>query len=121
MDNASGYPTALFTGVNVQVVNGTGATQTANGLGNLVVGYNLPRRGRPVCSLGYYVSENECLSKGGTWAQSHKSGSHNLVGGEFNSYTGWGGLVLGLENVISAPYATVSAGLATSLRVICRA
>lgn len=110
LDNSSGYPTALFTGVNVQVVNGTGATQTANGLGNLVVGYNRPRRGVPVCSLGYYVSGAECLAKGGIWAQSHKSGSHNIVGGELNSYTGWGGLVVGLENVISAPYATVSAG-----------
>src|SRR5262245_35808195 len=86
LDNSSGYPTALFTGVNVQVVNGTGATQTANGVGNLVVGYNRPRSGEPVCSLGYYVSQAECLSRGAAWASSHKSGSHNIVGGEFNSY-----------------------------------
>ena len=34
-----GYPTAKFTGVNVQVVNGVSQT-TVNGVGNLIVGYN---------------------------------------------------------------------------------
>ena len=29
-----------FTGVNVQVVNGAGSTATANGTGNLIVGYD---------------------------------------------------------------------------------
>ena len=37
----SGYNRALFTGVNVQILNGNGSTNgTPNGLGNLIVGYN---------------------------------------------------------------------------------
>src|SRR5262245_22452618 len=30
----------IFTGVNLFVRNGTGTTNTANGLGNLIIGYN---------------------------------------------------------------------------------
>ena len=41
-DISNGYPTALFRGVNVQIVNGMGDTQTVNGTGNLIVGYNRP-------------------------------------------------------------------------------
>jgi hypothetical protein len=37
----NGYATALFTGVNVQVVNGLGKTESLTGLGNLIVGYKL--------------------------------------------------------------------------------
>jgi len=33
----------LTTGVNVQIVNGEGSTETANGLGNLIIGYNEER------------------------------------------------------------------------------
>jgi hypothetical protein len=110
LDHSSGYPTALFQGINVQVVNGTGTTHSANGLGNLIVGYNRPRAARPICSLGYYVTASDCRAKGGIWARSHKSGSHNFVGGDFNSYSGWGGVVLGIENAISAPYANVTGG-----------
>ncbi|HXV07232.1 MAG TPA: hypothetical protein VD791_04345 [Burkholderiales bacterium] len=110
LDHSSGYPTALFQGINVQVVNGAGTTHSANGLGNLIVGYNRPRAGRPVCSLGYYITASDCRAKGGVWARSHKSGSHNFVGGDFNSYSGWGGVVLGIENAINAPYAAITGG-----------
>ena len=34
------YRTAQFRGINVRIVNGLGSTTTANGLGNLTVGYN---------------------------------------------------------------------------------
>src|SRR5258705_97292 len=34
--------TIRFSGVNVQIVNGLGATETVNGVGNLIVGYNEP-------------------------------------------------------------------------------
>lgn len=109
-ENGSGYPTAVFRGVNVQVVNGTGDTQTANGLGNLIVGYNRARAGTPVCSVGYFATEPECAARGGRWAASHKSGSHNIVGGDFNSYSLWGGLLLGTQNAINAPFSVVTAG-----------
>src|SRR5581483_782937 len=110
LDNSSGYPTALFRGINVQVVNGTGNTQTANGLGNLIVGYNKRRTGQPVCSIGYFATQSECLAQGGAWGSSHKTGSHNIVGGDFNAYSAWGGLIIGVENAINAPYSSVSAG-----------
>ena len=38
--DGAGNATAVFSGVNVQVVNGAGGTDVANGLGNLVVGYD---------------------------------------------------------------------------------
>jgi hypothetical protein len=107
---SNGYPTALFRGVNVQIVNGMGETQTVNGTGNLIVGYNRPSATNATCSLGSSESASACAANSGVWAQSHKSGSHNIVGGDFNSYSSWGGLVLGLENAMSAPYAAVMGG-----------
>ena len=109
-DTSNGYPVALFRGINVQIVNGTGQTQSANGLGNLIIGYNQPSAGSFICSLGTAESVAECRSAGGVWAQSHKSGSHNVVGGDFNSYSSWGGLILGAENAILGPYAAVLGG-----------
>ena len=107
---SNGYPTAVFRGVNVQIVNGMGDTQTVNGTGNLIVGYNRPNTNGFVCSMGVTESAAVCLANGGVWAQSHKSGSHNIVGGDFNNYSSWGGLVLGLENALSAPYTAVLGG-----------
>jgi hypothetical protein len=107
---SNGYPTAVFRGVNVQIVNGMGDTQTVNGTGNLIVGYNRPNTNGFVCSMGVTESAAVCLANGGVWAQSHKGGSHNIVGGDFNNYSSWGGLVLGLENALSAPYTAVLGG-----------
>ena len=109
-DIASGYPTALFRGVNVQIVNGAGETQTVNGTGNLIVGYNRPSVGSFICSLGTAESASACSANGGVWAQSHRTGSHNIIGGEFNSYSSWGGLILGMENAVTAPYAAIVGG-----------
>lgn len=65
--------TVRFSGVNVQIVNGTGATATANGTGNLIIGYNEN-------NVGLF----------------DRSGSHNAaVGGPDLEYTMWGGLVTG--------------------------
>ena len=61
--DAHGYDTALFRGVNVQVVNGVGATNSVNGLGNLVIGYNASSA-----------------------ASVNRLGSHNLVLGDEQSY-----------------------------------
>lgn len=108
------YPndhTVRFSGVNVQIVNGLEETESTNGLGNLIVGYNEPRGGTAteVCSDGRY-DETDCTTNGGTWAQNHKSGSHNIVGGTGNAYSATGGLVVGLENAINRNYATVTGG-----------
>lgn len=94
--SVSGTTTA-FTGCNVQITNGLGATDgnpndpgnnnddaVVNGLGNLIIGYN-----------GFDTTT---------------SGSHNLVIGDGNSYSSYGGIVAGLSNTISAPYTTISGG-----------
>jgi hypothetical protein len=104
-------PTALFTGVNVQIVNGTGNTASANGLGNLVIGYDMARNDNTFfCSIGPYADAGSCANAGGTWAPSHKTGSHYLIIGDQNNYSRWGGLVVGYRNTSNAQYASVSGG-----------
>ena len=49
--NDQGYPEVVITGANLRIVNGLGATETTNGLGNLIVGYNeLRQESLPPCS-----------------------------------------------------------------------
>lgn len=76
-----------FSGVNVQVVDGTGGTSgTPNGLGNLIVGYNEATQGQ------------------------ERTGSHNLVVGREHEYTSFGGIVAGNHNTIGAAEASVLGG-----------
>ena len=77
---------ALFSGCNVQIVNGEGDTETTNELGNLIVGYN----------------KNEFGAS--------RSGSHNLVVGDHHEYSSFGGFVAGVANTIVGQYASVSGG-----------
>jgi len=80
-------PTVQFSGVNVQIVNGTGSETTLNGEGNLVIGYN-QGAGPP-----------------------QQTGSHNLVLGTANqTYTSYGGILAGSSNTISQPEASVLGG-----------
>jgi hypothetical protein len=76
-----------FSGVNVQIVNGSGNTGVANGTGNLVVGYNEPRG-----------------------SGDDRSGSHNIVVGSMHNYSSYGGFVAGVGNAITGTYASVSGG-----------
>jgi hypothetical protein len=111
LSKQNGYATALFTGVNVQVVNGLGQTATLNGLGNLIAGYNEPRRdGLEVCSNGSYENQLDCEANGFIWAVNHKSGSHNIVGGYGAAYSRYGGLVVGDRNAINGALGSVSGG-----------
>lgn len=111
IDPRTGQSTARFTGVNVQVVNGEGTTPTRNGVGNLIIGYNEDPGQRQFCSLGEYnANYTTCVSNGGTWAANQRSGSHNLILGNRHSYTGFGGLVAGSDNVVNGIYASVSGG-----------
>ena len=94
--------TIRFTGVNVQVVNGLGATNgnpldpgawdppstATNGLGNLIIGYNEP--GNPVGD--------------------DRTGSHVLAIGNAVNFSGFGGQVVGWKNQVSGAYASVSGG-----------
>ena len=88
--------TIRFSGVNVQVVNGTGSTGgDGNGLGNLVVGYQ---------ELRTADEDDE------TDDTNDRSGSHNLVVGLANNYSIFAGQVVGGRNTISGLYSTVSGG-----------
>src|SRR5919204_3281661 len=61
-----GKPTVQFAAVNVQIVSGSGATDAAvNGKGNLVIGYDENPASRP------------------------QTGSHDLILGERNAWTGY--------------------------------
>jgi hypothetical protein len=76
-------PTIQFSGVNVQVVSGSGTTNgTLNGEGNLVVGYaeNISNRTR--------------------------TGSNDLIVGLNNGWSSFGQIVGGRNNVASGLYAT---------------
>jgi hypothetical protein len=80
----------VITGANLCIVNGLGLTETTNGLGNLIVGYNESRPPGVV--------------------QDDRTGSHNVVVGRFNNFSSFGGLVVGNFNQISGQFASVSGG-----------
>jgi hypothetical protein len=78
----------ILNGANLYLVNGAGNTQSANGLGNLVIGYNEARGG----------------------GLDLRTGSHNLILGQQNNYTSFGGFIGGFANQVSAPFAAVLTG-----------
>jgi hypothetical protein len=82
-----GRPEVRITGANLRLVNGLRATATANGLGNLLVGYSEPRQGENV-----------------------QTGSHNVVVGQGHNFSSFGGLVVGRQNEIRGAFAAVSGG-----------
>jgi hypothetical protein len=91
-----GKPTIQVSGANVQIVNGEGKTNTTNGAGNLVIGYDQERTCEEIIE--------ECVPGG------RQTGSHNLIVGSEQSYTSYGGIVAGLASSITAPYASVTGG-----------
>jgi len=79
----------VITGANLRLLNGLGSTDTTNGLGNLIVGYNEPREGE----------------------ENIRTGSHNVVVGKQHQFSSVGGLVVGLQNEIRGAFASVSGGV----------
>ena len=78
----------VFEKCNVYIRSGSGETDGAvNGLGNLIIGYN--------------ETSSENIKR---------TGSHNLVIGPEHAYASFGGLVVGRENTLSAPYASITGG-----------
>jgi hypothetical protein len=78
----------VFEKCNVYIRSGSGGTEGAvNGLGNLIIGYN--------------ETSGENIKR---------TGSHNLVIGPEHAYASFGGLVVGRENTLSAPYASITGG-----------
>jgi hypothetical protein len=93
-------PNIVFSGANIHIVSGSGATTdnffsggSLTGLGNLIIGYD------------------EVLSPGGV-GPDDRGGSHNLVIGMNHRFTNraFGGLVAGESNQINAEGASVSGG-----------
>ena len=84
-----------ITGKNVFIQDGSGQTNGQTGLGNLTIGYNALR------DLD---------------APNVRTGTHNLIVGDENNYTSFGGLVAGFANEISNGYASVSGGIGNSAR-----
>jgi len=91
--------------VNVHIVSGSGNTtdgtdppgtppSTLTGLGNLIIGYNSLRNNSNFRDV--------------------RTGSHNLILGDGNNYSGYGGLVAGNNNNISGGYASVSGGFSNT-------
>ncbi len=78
-----------FVGANLNILSGSGDTQTLNGLGNLIIGYN----------------DND---------GDLRSGSHNLVIGDKHSYSSFGGLVAGFDNSLSGDSASITGGRSNS-------
>ncbi len=77
--------TVRISGANLQVVNGTSNTQSANGLGNLILGYNED-------VYGYETS-------------GMREGSHSLVVGVNHAYTSYGSIVHGDNAYVTGAYA----------------
>ncbi len=119
LQTVNGQPTVRFTGVNVQVVNGQGSTATANGTGNLIVGYDEAYSwGQYRCTLGrnpltgaVVIDQATCTNAGGTWTNTgFKTGSHYFITGSGNNYSRWGGVVFGAQNTSNFDFASVSGG-----------
>jgi hypothetical protein len=92
-------PHIIFTGANVHIRDGSGATDdnttillggdgsgTLTGLGNLVIGYD----------------ENELSFT--------RTGSHNLIVGASHGFTSAGGLLAGFANQVNSSFSSVSGG-----------
>jgi trimeric autotransporter adhesin len=86
----------FLTGANLHIVNGLDATQTTNGLGNLIVGYNESRNDPDSPDV--------------------RTGSHNVVVGQRHNFSRFGGLVVGDLSTISGDFAVVSSGSQNTAR-----
>ena len=81
-------PHVIIEGANLHIRNGSTQTDSNNGVGNLIVGYN----------EADYADNTQ------------RTGSHNLVVGREHEYTNFGGFVAGYRNMVVGPYASVSGG-----------
>lgn len=106
-------PSAVFSGLNVQVVNGTGNSDQFNGVGNLLLGYDEAYPAGPdyaICSDGSYLDEETCVANGNVWSDIHKSGSHNLVVGKYHRYSQANGIIAGRFNAVNTSSSSVIGG-----------
>ena len=79
----------VFEGCNIHVHNGDGLTNSVNGLGNVIIGYN--------------EDVTEPTPK-------VRTGSHNLIVGIDHTYSSSGGFVAGSTNSVTGQYSSVCGG-----------
>jgi hypothetical protein len=112
------YDTLRFTSMNLQVVNGSNytdspdgvpagsdgvpTTTSANGLGNLFIGYNTNGNYGPVIKTG---SHNLVVGDGHSYTK-----TSGIVTGNGNSLTGFGSFASGKQNVASSGWSFVAGG-----------
>ena len=89
----------VITGANLRIVNGLGSTETTNGLGNLIVGYNELRQENPDCPRMFLICTDT------------RTGSHNVVVGKQHNFSRFGGVVVGLHNETNGDFSVVSGGV----------
>lgn len=105
------YPTAIFEGVNLQVVDGTGTTDGSHGAGNVIIGYNEFSGSSPdFCSNPSFDNQLDCEIGGFIWDNNVHRGSHNLVLGKGNSFDNYAGIVAGADNISNGTFASVLGG-----------
>ena len=104
VDDGNGTPvkTFRFTGVNVQIVNGLGATN-----GNPADPFDLSANVRTNSAGNLILGYNEVLSP---QARYRRTGSHNLVVGAGVGFKSFGGVVAGFRNALGAPYSVAMGG-----------
>src|SRR5262249_55583938 len=104
----------VITGANLRIVNGLGSTETTNGLGNLIIGYNELRNdpGSADVRTGYLEAllAPDLLFGAHNWAADVRTGSHHIVTGSQNNFSSYGGLVVGFFNEVSGAFASVKGG-----------
>jgi hypothetical protein len=98
----SGGAVVRLTGVNLQLVDGSGDTGgEPNGRGNLIIGYDEGRCLADPEEDAPCVSDAQCT---GTWAPpchfDQKTGSHNLIVGPGHRYVGTGAVAAGSMNTV---------------------
>jgi hypothetical protein len=98
LQTVNGQPTVRVTGANLQVVNGAGTTDSINGVGNLIVGYDEASGSFVRTGLTFDVSA------------ASKAGSHNIVVGSAHAYPSVGGLVAGWGNRIEGKFSVAAGG-----------
>lgn len=108
-----GKPTVQFSGINVQIVSGAGATNAAvNGKGNLVLGYDESpgaQTGSHDLVLGMHQTYTSFADVVGGYG-SNVSGTYSAAFGEANKAKGTASLVGGDDNTASAIGSTAIGG-----------
>jgi len=94
LSQSADHNNVYFTGCNVHIRNGLGATDTSNAVGNLIVGYG----------------EQFGFDRQSTNPPLNRSRSHNLIVGPEHAYGSYGGFAAGRTNTLSGIFASVSGG-----------